>query len=213
MTGPGPGTSAPGGTVTPRSSSEIPGIERGIRVALGCRHHDEDTYHPGETNLRMADVAVVVKEDTAPAAAIEATRVAIRALNPTARIVDTRLPVQLESDVPLAGRRVLGKPARHVRHLPVARPRPSGHGVQHDPDRRPREDDRRRAMRRRVARHAHRPSPEASREASHASCPLCAGRGRGRRARAGARFLTGSEPGDPRTDMHGDASARDSEGW
>jgi predicted GTPase len=67
----------------------------------------ESRYHPGETNLRMADVAVIVKEDTVTPAAIEATRTAIRALNPRAHILDTRLPLSVESPGALAGRRVL----------------------------------------------------------------------------------------------------------
>jgi predicted GTPase len=67
----------------------------------------ESRYHPGETNLRMADVAVIVKEDTATPASIAATRAAIRALNPRARIVDTRLPIAVEQPEALAGRSVL----------------------------------------------------------------------------------------------------------
>ena len=67
----------------------------------------ESRYHPGEANLRLADVAVIVKEDSAPAAQIEAVRAAIRALNPRARILDTRLPIRVESPEAVRGRRVL----------------------------------------------------------------------------------------------------------
>jgi predicted GTPase len=67
----------------------------------------ESRYHPGEANLRMADVAVIVKEDTAPPGTIETVRAAIRALNPRARVIDTRLPVRLEAPQELRGRRVL----------------------------------------------------------------------------------------------------------
>jgi predicted GTPase len=67
----------------------------------------ESRYHPGEANLRMADVAVIVKEDTAVAADVEAVRAGIRALNPRARILDTRLPIRIEGGPELRGRRVL----------------------------------------------------------------------------------------------------------
>ena len=67
----------------------------------------ESRYHPGEANLRMADVAVIVKEDTAPAAGIDAVRAAIAQLNPRARIVDTRLPISVDEPDLVRGRRVL----------------------------------------------------------------------------------------------------------
>jgi predicted GTPase len=66
----------------------------------------ESRYHPGEANLRMADVAVIVKEDTAAVADIEAVRASVRALNPRARILDTRLPPRpiLALDIPEGSR-------------------------------------------------------------------------------------------------------------
>jgi predicted GTPase len=67
----------------------------------------EARYHPGEANLRMADVAVIVKEDTAAVADVEAVRASIRALNPRARILDTRLPIRIDAGPELRGRRVL----------------------------------------------------------------------------------------------------------
>jgi len=67
----------------------------------------ESRYHPGEANLRMAHVAVIVKEDTAPTGAVEQVRSAIRALNPAARIVDARMPIRIEDPEAVRGRRVL----------------------------------------------------------------------------------------------------------
>ena len=67
----------------------------------------ESRYHPGEANLRMADVALIVKEDTADPADVEAVRAAIRQLNPRASILDTRLPVHLEGGSAVRGQRVL----------------------------------------------------------------------------------------------------------
>jgi predicted GTPase len=67
----------------------------------------ESRFHPGETNLRMADVAVIVKEDTAPPAQVEAVQRAVRCLNPRARIIHTRLPVAVEDPDRVRGARVL----------------------------------------------------------------------------------------------------------
>ncbi len=67
----------------------------------------ESRYHPGEANLRMADVVIIAKEDTAAPSAIESLRASIRALNPRARVMDTLLPVRVDGDPALAGRAVL----------------------------------------------------------------------------------------------------------
>ena len=67
----------------------------------------ESRYHPGEANLRMAHVAVIVKEDSAAPEAVERVRAAIRGLNPAARIVDARMPIRIEDPEAVRGRRVL----------------------------------------------------------------------------------------------------------
>jgi predicted GTPase len=67
----------------------------------------ESRFHPGETNLRLADVVVVVKEDSADPGQVDAVKAAARVLNPRARLVDTRLPVRVEDPERLRGRRVL----------------------------------------------------------------------------------------------------------
>ena len=70
-----------------------------------CGH--ESRYHPGEANLRMADVAVIVKEDTAPPEAVETVRASIARLNQRATIVDTRLPISVEKAEAIRGKTVL----------------------------------------------------------------------------------------------------------
>jgi predicted GTPase len=67
----------------------------------------ETRYHPGETNLRMAHAALIVKEDTAPPAQVAAVREAIRRANPGALVLDTRLPMTVESPEAVRGKRVL----------------------------------------------------------------------------------------------------------
>ena len=67
----------------------------------------ELAYHPGETNLRMADVVVVNKIDSAQIGAIEQVLKDVRSVNPDADIVFARSPVTLEPGPEIEGMRVL----------------------------------------------------------------------------------------------------------
>jgi predicted GTPase len=67
----------------------------------------ESRYHPGEANLRMADVAVIVKEDSAPPDQVAAVRAAIGRLNPRARIMETGMPFSVDQPEAISGQRVL----------------------------------------------------------------------------------------------------------
>jgi predicted GTPase len=78
-----------------------------VVVADPLRLGNELTYHPGEANLRMADVVVINKVDTADLAATEELRNHVRAANPDARIVEAASPVAAEHPELLTGRRVL----------------------------------------------------------------------------------------------------------
>jgi predicted GTPase len=67
----------------------------------------EVAYHPGETNLRLADVIVINKEDTAPAERVAQVRENIRRVNPQAVVIDADSPVQVDDPALIRGRRVL----------------------------------------------------------------------------------------------------------
>ncbi len=74
-----------------------------IVVADPLRPGDEQRYHPGETNVRMADVVIINKIDSAEPAAIDAVRATIAELNPAAAILTAR------SDLTLVGPSIEGK--------------------------------------------------------------------------------------------------------
>jgi predicted GTPase len=78
-----------------------------ITVADPLRVGHETTYHPGETNLRMADVVVINKVDSAGIEDLERLRATIEAVNPRARIVEARSPISLDDESLLSGKRVL----------------------------------------------------------------------------------------------------------
>ncbi|MGM0385127.1 MAG: cyclic 2,3-diphosphoglycerate synthase [Actinomycetota bacterium] len=78
-----------------------------IVVVDPLRAGDETRYHPGEANLRMADVVVVNKCDSASAEAIEAVEASARAVNPRAAIVRADSPVTVSDPDAVRGRRVV----------------------------------------------------------------------------------------------------------
>jgi predicted GTPase len=78
-----------------------------IVVADPLRAGHEFSYHPGETNFRMADVIVINKVDSATPAQIEEVERSAAELNPRALIIKGASPVRLEDETELAGKRVL----------------------------------------------------------------------------------------------------------
>jgi predicted GTPase len=78
-----------------------------IVVADPLRPGDEQGYHPGETNVRMADLVIVGKCDSAEEADIEAVEASVRLLNPHATLLRADSPVTLEDGESVAGRRVV----------------------------------------------------------------------------------------------------------
>ncbi|MBI3762526.1 MAG: GTPase [Chloroflexi bacterium] len=76
-------------------------------VADPHRPGHERTYHPGEANLRMADVVVINKVDTADNANVAAVRESVFALNPGATIVEAASPIFVDDPGAIRGKRVL----------------------------------------------------------------------------------------------------------
>jgi predicted GTPase len=74
-----------------------------IVVTDPLRAGDEIHYHPGETNLRLADVVVVNKIDSANAGQIAAVRSSIATANPRAAVIEAR------SELTLVGGEISGK--------------------------------------------------------------------------------------------------------
>ena len=64
-------------------------------------------YHPGELNVRMADVVLINKVDTASLEDIGAVRETIRELNPEATLIEAASPIFVEDGEQVRGRRVL----------------------------------------------------------------------------------------------------------
>jgi predicted GTPase len=91
-------------------NNDTPFIAPDFHVVVCDPHRagHERRYHPGETNVRMADVCVVNKVDTATPEHVEAVIDSIRELNPDAEIVRAASPFQVEGNGDeIRGKRVL----------------------------------------------------------------------------------------------------------
>ena len=83
----------------------IPDLQ--IVVADPHRPGHESTYHPGETNVRMADVFVINKVDTADAENVIKLRESLRELNPNAIQIEAASPLFVDDPAAIRGKRVL----------------------------------------------------------------------------------------------------------
>jgi predicted GTPase len=80
-----------------------------LHIVLADPHRPghELTYHPGETNLRLADVVVINKVDTAPPDGVAQVRANVARVNPRAVLIEAASPVQVDDPTLLRGRRAL----------------------------------------------------------------------------------------------------------
>jgi len=78
-----------------------------IVVADPLRAGHELLYYPGEVNLRMADVVVINKMDSAKKADVEIVKKNIKSVNPSALIIEANSPVSVDSPEVIKGKKVL----------------------------------------------------------------------------------------------------------
>jgi predicted GTPase len=78
-----------------------------IVVADPHRPGHEYIYHPGETNVRAADVFVINKVDTANTESVMKVRNTLHELNPEAQIIEAASPLFVDNPDSIRGKRVL----------------------------------------------------------------------------------------------------------
>jgi predicted GTPase len=78
-----------------------------ITVVDPLRPGHELAYYPGEISLRLADVVVINKMDSADAAGIQTVRENIAAVNPNATVVDAASTLDVDDPSVIKGKRVL----------------------------------------------------------------------------------------------------------
>jgi predicted GTPase len=91
-------------------NNDTPFVKPDVHIVVVDPHRagHELRYHPGETNLRMADVCVVNKIDSAPQEGIDAVLSSIHENTTNAKVVLAASPFQVEGDAEqIRGKRVL----------------------------------------------------------------------------------------------------------
>lgn len=78
-----------------------------VTVVDPHRPGHEMRYYPGNTSLRMADVVVVNKVDSASVEGIEEVHRNVKLVNPTAIMIDANSPLTVDSPEMIKGKRVL----------------------------------------------------------------------------------------------------------
>lgn len=90
-------------------NNDLPFFKSDLHIVVADPHRagHELSYHPGEANLRLADVVVINKVDTADLAPIARVRENIAQANPRALIVEAASPIFVEDPMAIRGKAVL----------------------------------------------------------------------------------------------------------
>jgi predicted GTPase len=90
-------------------NNDVPFFVPDVEIVLVDPHRagHETTYWPGEANLLRAHVLVVAKVDTARPDDVAAVRRAIARANPEARVIEAAMPIAVDDEPLVRGRRVL----------------------------------------------------------------------------------------------------------
>ncbi len=90
-------------------NNDLPFYQPDLHIVIVDPHRpgDELYYYPGETNLRMADVVIINKIETADSDDILEVRENIKAVNPTAMVIDAASPIFVDEYEKIQGKNVL----------------------------------------------------------------------------------------------------------
>jgi predicted GTPase len=90
-------------------NNDLPFYKPDLNIVVADPHRagHEVTYHPGETNLRMADVVIINKVDTADPKKVEQVKESVKTINPNAIVLDAASPLTADNPDLITGKRVL----------------------------------------------------------------------------------------------------------
>lgn len=90
-------------------NNDLPFYKPDLHIVVADPHRPghESTYHPGEANVRMADIIVLNKVDTANYENVIAVRESVRHLNPNAVVIEGASPLTVDDPAAIRGKRVL----------------------------------------------------------------------------------------------------------
>ncbi len=90
-------------------NNDLPFYQSDMHIVVVDPHRPghEMSYHPGEANVRMADVIVINKVDTADYAFVLAVRDSVQQMNPKAVVLEAASPLFVDNPGAIRGKRVL----------------------------------------------------------------------------------------------------------
>lgn len=90
-------------------NNDIPFYKSDLTITVADPHRpgNELNYYPGNTSVRMADVVVINKVESADPKAVMQVRNNVRSLNPNAIIIDGASPIKVTDASVIKGKRVL----------------------------------------------------------------------------------------------------------
>jgi len=79
-------------------NNDMPFYKPDLHIVVVDPHRvgHETAYHPGEANLRMADIVIINKIDTADPKNVQQVKTNIKTINPTAMILDASSPLIID---------------------------------------------------------------------------------------------------------------------
>ena len=90
-------------------NNDFPFFEPDLMITVADPHRPghELSYYPGEVNMRIADVVIINKIDSASPENIQTVRENIRKVNPSAVVIDAASPIRVDNPGMIRGKRVL----------------------------------------------------------------------------------------------------------
>jgi predicted GTPase len=90
-------------------NNDMPFYKPDLNIVVADPHRagHEMTYHPGETNLRMASVIIINKVDTADPQKVKQVKDNIKLANPNAIVLEAASPITADKPEMIKGKRVL----------------------------------------------------------------------------------------------------------
>jgi predicted GTPase len=90
-------------------NNDLPFYNTDLHIVVVDPHRagHETAYHPGEANLRKADIALINKVDSADPTDVEKVKATITAVNPQAKIIMANSPITVDDPEAVAGKKVL----------------------------------------------------------------------------------------------------------
>jgi predicted GTPase len=90
-------------------NNDVPFFQPDLHVVLADPHRagHELTYYPSEVNLRLANIVIINKVDTADSAKVEQVKTNVKSINPRAIVLEAASPITADNPGLIRGKRVL----------------------------------------------------------------------------------------------------------